>query len=580
MWPPPLSAEDVALRNRAARLLESLRRIPQVCRDLKAWENEHETAFSLFRRGCLDSASGGMLEAPIFNNHQIEDAWLFLLEMRKRHPNRRKHIQECSRVLGASYNWSMVLHGSRKLHAILRQLPEDIRTEVLQDAGVPELLKSPPPAAFLADSGALLEWAANGTADTPEFPAAPLPPGDKPAGSAPDKLPNGALGNGALGHTPFAASGANAGETSGLHPPDSAAAKAALWAWPPRGAQLAASSATTVRGTPAASIWAAVASPVAAAARVPLAGPCGDAPFPQAWPGGNTGAWPAALHTWSRKAVPTGAPDRPDALRTGSTATESPSQPSAKPGPQTPGQLLAASMRSVQTPASGSPTAGTAVVRGASPGWPDPAARGSPRPLVRRAGNPFGGQLASAASSDSSSAAAGSSQPQLRPTTSSQLHAAPGSQPRTPQQSFLTMAASSSRPGSQCQSPLASFLQPACSQPPTPLQAGARPVQHPPQPSPAIASMAEAAAPGWPAHDWPQAPMQLPPGSPNGAAAAPSKVRPAKAGAAVESIVLDWAAPPTPGAAKPKQSRSKKANSALTSTDWAQAALPGWPAPT
>ena len=65
--------------------------------------------------GCLDADKSDMLEAPIYNNPQIEDAWLFLLEMRRRHFNRRKHVQECARILGASYNWSIVLLGSKML---------------------------------------------------------------------------------------------------------------------------------------------------------------------------------------------------------------------------------------------------------------------------------------------------------------------------------------------------------------------------------------------------------------------------------------------------------------------------------
>eukprot|EP00931_Biecheleriopsis_adriatica_P048138 TRINITY_DN27803_c0_g1_i2.p1 TRINITY_DN27803_c0_g1~~TRINITY_DN27803_c0_g1_i2.p1 ORF type:complete len:338 (-),score=34.83 TRINITY_DN27803_c0_g1_i2:6-1019(-) len=141
-WPPPLSAQDVAIRQRAVRLLESLRRIPSVYYDLKAWENQHESTFGLFRKGCLDASNCGMLEAPIYSNRQIEDAWLFLLEMRRRHFNRRKHIQECARILGASYNWSIVLIGSRKIHESLRELPYDICMEILQDANAIDLLST------------------------------------------------------------------------------------------------------------------------------------------------------------------------------------------------------------------------------------------------------------------------------------------------------------------------------------------------------------------------------------------------------------------------------------------------------
>ncbi|CAE7887029.1 unnamed protein product, partial [Symbiodinium necroappetens] len=141
-WPPPLTEQDVALRQRAKRLLEAIRRIPLVYYDIKAWENEHEKVFSLFRKGCLDADKSDMLEAPIYNNHQIEDAWLFLLEMRRRHFNRRKHVQECARILGASYNWSIVLLGSKKVLEALKDLPQEVCTEILEDANALDLLNT------------------------------------------------------------------------------------------------------------------------------------------------------------------------------------------------------------------------------------------------------------------------------------------------------------------------------------------------------------------------------------------------------------------------------------------------------
>eukprot|EP00439_Symbiodinium_sp_Y106_P083591 s694_g23.t2 len=141
-WPPPLTEQDVALRQRAKRLLEAIRRIPLVYYDIKAWENEHEKVFSLFRKGCLDADKSDMLEAPIYNNPQIEDAWLFLLEMRRRHFNRRKHVQECARILGASYNWSIVLLGSKKVLEALKDLPQEVCTEILEDANALDLLNT------------------------------------------------------------------------------------------------------------------------------------------------------------------------------------------------------------------------------------------------------------------------------------------------------------------------------------------------------------------------------------------------------------------------------------------------------
>eukprot|EP00913_Durusdinium_trenchii_P002390 g2206.t2 len=141
-WPPPLTEQDVATRQRATRLLQAIRQIPLVYYDIKAWENQHENVFSLFRQGCLDAANSNILEAPLYNNRQIEDAWLFLLEMRRRHKNRGKHVQECARVLGASYNWSIVLQGSKKVLEALNDLPQEVCTEILEGADAHELLRS------------------------------------------------------------------------------------------------------------------------------------------------------------------------------------------------------------------------------------------------------------------------------------------------------------------------------------------------------------------------------------------------------------------------------------------------------
>jgi len=131
-WPPPLSEEEQALRRRAARLLESLHLIPVVYNNAKAWENEHEHVFAVFRRGCIDSANNGMLEAPIYNNRQIESAWLFLLEVWRKHPVRRKNVEECARLLAASHNWSMTLYGSVQVRTAIAKLSPEIQHEVLQ----------------------------------------------------------------------------------------------------------------------------------------------------------------------------------------------------------------------------------------------------------------------------------------------------------------------------------------------------------------------------------------------------------------------------------------------------------------
>ena len=93
----------------------------------RVWRQEKaddfDTSFTMLVKGCREAAEEGFLEAPIYNNIQIEAAWLFLFEVRRRHVNKRKQLQECIRALGASYNWSMALFGSRKVQDALRALP-------------------------------------------------------------------------------------------------------------------------------------------------------------------------------------------------------------------------------------------------------------------------------------------------------------------------------------------------------------------------------------------------------------------------------------------------------------------------
>jgi len=90
-----------------------------------------------------------MLEAPIYSNRCIEDAWTFLLEIARRHPNRQKHIQECARQLGQSYNWCLVLRGSKQARAVLQELPKALQCAILESANCLDLLEcswsSPPP---------------------------------------------------------------------------------------------------------------------------------------------------------------------------------------------------------------------------------------------------------------------------------------------------------------------------------------------------------------------------------------------------------------------------------------------------
>ena len=146
-WPLPMSHQDVALRQRCARLLQALQRIGGEARALigsnvsKAWQVKEELeTFSMLAKGSQEISEEGLLEAPIYSNSQIEAAWLFLFEVRRRHFNRRKQIQECTKVLGASHNWSMLLFGSKRIHQALRGMPPDARLEILEDASAMDLL--------------------------------------------------------------------------------------------------------------------------------------------------------------------------------------------------------------------------------------------------------------------------------------------------------------------------------------------------------------------------------------------------------------------------------------------------------
>ncbi|CAK9066714.1 unnamed protein product [Durusdinium trenchii] len=106
----------------------------------EAKELDLETSFSMLTKGCFEVSDEGFLEAPIYSNHQIEAAWLFLFEIRRRYFNRRKQIQECTRLLGSSQNWSMLLYGSKKIQHALRSMPADARIEILEDAGAMDLM--------------------------------------------------------------------------------------------------------------------------------------------------------------------------------------------------------------------------------------------------------------------------------------------------------------------------------------------------------------------------------------------------------------------------------------------------------
>eukprot|EP00913_Durusdinium_trenchii_P000120 g109.t1 len=106
----------------------------------QAWASQKRGLFALLRRGFVDCITNGCLEAPIFGNRQIEDAFLFLLTLGLRSERRRQNVLLCFRCLRDSESWSMALRGSRRVLELLKELPEEFRDEVLDAAGAAELL--------------------------------------------------------------------------------------------------------------------------------------------------------------------------------------------------------------------------------------------------------------------------------------------------------------------------------------------------------------------------------------------------------------------------------------------------------
>lgn len=135
-----LSLEELQeAHGKSQRLLESLTQIPDLLADDEAWASERRSVFALLRRGLVDCITSGCLEAPIFGNRQIEDAFVFLLTLGLRSERRRDNVILCFKCLRNSESWSLVLRGSRRTLELLRQLPEAFRDDVLDAADASEL---------------------------------------------------------------------------------------------------------------------------------------------------------------------------------------------------------------------------------------------------------------------------------------------------------------------------------------------------------------------------------------------------------------------------------------------------------
>eukprot|EP00405_Crypthecodinium_cohnii_P040779 CAMPEP_0206565356 /NCGR_PEP_ID=MMETSP0325_2-20121206/24024_1 /ASSEMBLY_ACC=CAM_ASM_000347 /TAXON_ID=2866 /ORGANISM="Crypthecodinium cohnii, Strain Seligo" /LENGTH=599 /DNA_ID=CAMNT_0054068199 /DNA_START=35 /DNA_END=1830 /DNA_ORIENTATION=+ len=109
-----------------AALRKALEEVSEACADAKKFENEMEVVFESLRRAVLDAG-----RAEIFSgddgtsNRQIEEFWLFLFAVRKRHSrSRRKRIAECVEVVCRSKRWASVVTSSAEVRAALDAAPE------------------------------------------------------------------------------------------------------------------------------------------------------------------------------------------------------------------------------------------------------------------------------------------------------------------------------------------------------------------------------------------------------------------------------------------------------------------------
>eukprot|EP00929_Paragymnodinium_shiwhaense_P075343 TRINITY_DN38510_c0_g1_i1.p1 TRINITY_DN38510_c0_g1~~TRINITY_DN38510_c0_g1_i1.p1 ORF type:complete len:625 (-),score=116.81 TRINITY_DN38510_c0_g1_i1:124-1998(-) len=115
-----------------APMLAALREVDRLMGDSRAWDNERETVFEILRRAVLESAKHGDVDSCPVDNEQMEDAWIFLIEVRRKHKSRRKRIAECTQVLGsASKRWPSVFLNSERVREAFATLGEDAKAEFM-----------------------------------------------------------------------------------------------------------------------------------------------------------------------------------------------------------------------------------------------------------------------------------------------------------------------------------------------------------------------------------------------------------------------------------------------------------------
>lgn len=114
-----------------AQLEDTLLHVTRLRSDIRAFENERETTFELLRQSVRNCARFNLLDSLNVKDSQIEDAWLFLLELRKVNPSRRRRIEEVTKALLRSPSrWSRVLHDSQHVQDACRRTALDVKQDL------------------------------------------------------------------------------------------------------------------------------------------------------------------------------------------------------------------------------------------------------------------------------------------------------------------------------------------------------------------------------------------------------------------------------------------------------------------
>lgn len=107
----------------------------------REWEQGVVPAFEHLRRALLHAARLGILDAYNFEDDQmIEDTWLFLIEVRRRQPARRRRVAECARACcgtgldakptGERCRWRRIFQTSPVVRSALDGLTPEGRDEL------------------------------------------------------------------------------------------------------------------------------------------------------------------------------------------------------------------------------------------------------------------------------------------------------------------------------------------------------------------------------------------------------------------------------------------------------------------